>query len=143
MSISTSITTFARAASTSFMVAYVVVLMFFSLENTMLLPIKPITLYYKNTRGSLEELEIAWKPMSYTLALQSFFYNTIFPFKYKISGILRLTWLVIHALITLIKNYMGGKPMLYYMGAKSLLYFLVYVKLNNIAIFLNKTILRS
>ena len=52
---------------------------------------KANTLYYKNTRGSLEELEFAWEMMPYTLSLHSCFYNTISGLKYKRSGILRLT----------------------------------------------------
>ena len=40
---------------------------------------KANTLYYKNSLGSLEELEIVWEQMPYTLSVNLYFYNTVFP----------------------------------------------------------------
>ena len=68
---------------------------------------KANTLYYKTLVVVWKNSKLGWEQMPYTLSLHSCFYNTILPLKYKISGILRLTGLVIYALITLIKNYMG------------------------------------
>ena len=90
---------------------------------------KANTLYYKTLVVVWKNSKLGWEQMPYTLSLHSCFYNTILLLKYKISGILRLAGLI--------KNYMGAKPLLYYTGAKTFLYFLVYVKLKNIAIFLN------